>query len=285
LVLFFSLAEKNNCPAASAAQEFPMLSRRYSQLASLLALHSSWGPELKWFCNPVLSCHSCVLSWFTCPVGVFVQYSGLHLFPLLALGTALLIGVLAGRLFCGWVCPFGFLQDMLHKIPSPKFALPKWAGAGKYLVLAFGVFLIPFFLGEETYYSFCRVCPASALQVTIPNLAMKGIHTITMSNMVKLGLLAVILGTVVFSSRAFCKVLCPIGALLAPLNYFSYHTVRAGTARCVSCKRCDAVCPTNVHPSERIVAGIPANRSEDCITCGDCAKTCPNNETQISIRI
>ena len=251
-----------------------MLNRRYTQLVSLLALHSSWGPDLKWFCNPVLSCHSCALSWFTCPVGVLVQYSGLHLFPLLALGTALLIGALVGRLFCGWVCPFGFLQDMLHKIPSPKFAMPKRASMVKYFVLAFGVFLIPFFLGEETFYSFCRVCPASALQVTIPNLVMKGIHTISIPNMVKLGLLTIILVTVVFSSRAFCKVLCPIGALLAPLNYFSLRTVKAGTSSCVSCKKCDASCPTDVHPSERIATGVPVNRSLDCIVCEECTKAC-----------
>jgi ferredoxin-type protein NapH len=253
-----------------------MISRRLTQLTSLVFLHSSWGPEVKWLCNPVLSCHSCALSWFTCPVGVFVQFSGLHLFPFLALGTVLLIGVLVGRLFCGWVCPFGFIQDILHKLPTRKFELPRQANVIKYFVLVIGVFSIPFFLGEETLYSFCRICPASALQVTIPNLALAGFKTISIPNVIKLSILLIILVTVVFSSRAFCKTLCPIGAFLAPLNLFSFRTVKVPRTECSSCKKCDEVCPTNVRPSELVSAGIPASRALDCIVCSDCKKACPN---------
>jgi polyferredoxin len=252
-----------------------MLNRRLTQFASLLLLHSSWGPEAKWLCAPVLSCHSCALSWFACPVGVFIHYSGYHLFPLLALGTMLLAGVLAGRLFCGWICPFGLVQDLLHKIPSPKFTLPKPASWGKYFVLAFGVFLLPFFLGEETLYSFCRVCPSSALQVTIPNLALSGFAKISLPSLVKLGVLAAVLLLAVMSSRAFCIAFCPIGALLAPLNHFSFRTVKTSLSACVSCRKCDKACPTNIQPSERVSAGIPVNRALDCIVCEECTKVCP----------
>ena len=64
----------------------PPLRRRLAvQIAALLALHSSWGPEVKWLCNPVLSCHSCALAWFACPIGVFVHYAGYRVFPLLAM--------------------------------------------------------------------------------------------------------------------------------------------------------------------------------------------------------
>ena len=109
--------------------------RRAVQTVSLLLLHSSWGPELKSFCLPVMNCHSCALSWFACPIGVYVHYAGYRLFPFLAVGTVLIIGVFLGRFLCGWVCPFGFLQDLLHKIPSPKFRLPRWTAAIKYVVL------------------------------------------------------------------------------------------------------------------------------------------------------
>jgi len=255
-----------------------MTIRRLTQTASLLFLHSSRGFDIKWLCNPVLSCHSCVLSWFACPIGVFVHYSGYHLFPLFAFGTVLLVGALFGRLLCGWICPFGFLQDILYKIPGKKFSLPGWTEMIKYPVLIVTVLLIPFLLGEETAYSFCRFCPASAIQVTIPNVIAAGFTEIPHPTIIKLGILASILIMVVFSSRAFCKVLCPIGALLAPLNLLSFWTIGMSAEACVSCSKCDRSCPTAVKPSSRISQGIPPNRSFDCVVCHDCQNVCPTKK-------
>ena len=132
---------------------FLFMKRKIALFISTLLPHSSWGPELKWLCNPVLSCHSCVLAWFACPIGVFVHYSGYHLFPLFALGAMLLVGMLVGRLLCGWVCPLGLVPDLLHKIPSHKFVLPDWTAHLKYLVLFLLVFLFPFLWGEQTWLS------------------------------------------------------------------------------------------------------------------------------------
>jgi len=252
------------------------MKRRITQIISLAALHSSWGPQLKWFCNPVLSCHSCPLSWFACPVGVLVHYSGYHLFPWFALGTLLFLGALFGRLFCGWVCPFGLLQDVLHDIPTKKITLPRWTSYIKYLVLALMVFLLPFLLGELTMFSFCRICPAATIQVALPaTFQGEGAGALTLARGVRFGLLAVILVMAVFSSRSFCKVLCPIGALLAPLNYISFWKVRIPSDRCVSCSACDRRCPTSVEPSKRAIENIPVNRKGDCIVCHECKATCP----------
>jgi polyferredoxin len=249
--------------------------RRVVQSLALILLHSSWGPEFKWLCSPVLSCHSCVLSWFACPIGVFVHYSGYHLFPFLALGTVLLVGIVFGRLLCGWICPFGFLQDLLFKIRSPKIILPRWTEKTKYVVLVVMVFLIPFLLGELTQLSFCNFCPASAIQVTIPNLITGGFQTVGIATVVKLAILVGVLVLVVVSSRAFCKVLCPIGALLAPLNFLSFWTVKVPTDNCISCKRCDRVCPTGAEPASRIDQGVAPNRALECIVCHDCQPVCP----------
>lgn len=247
------------------------------QLVSLLALNSSWGPEAKWFCSPVLNCHSCALAWFACPIGVFIHFSGYRLFPFFALGTVLLIAVLLGRWLCGWVCPFGFLQDLLHRIPTRKISLPRWTNAIKYGVLILTVFLLPFLLGELTQFSFCRICPASAVQVTIPGLAKSGFAGIAGSTAVRLGVLAVVIVFSVLSTRAFCRVLCPIGALLAPLNLISFGRVRAPKGKCVSCSRCDKVCPTDDRPSERLMRGQDPSRSADCVLCGDCSAVCPTS--------
>lgn len=256
-----------------------MRSRRISQVASLILLHSSWGPEFKWLCNPVLSCHSCVLAWFACPVGIFVHYSGYHVFPFLAVGTVLLIGALIGRLLCGWVCPFGFVMDLLYKIPSPKFDLPAWTRFIKYVILVATVFLLPFLFGESTYYSFCRVCPASALQVTIPGFFLGG--TLSTGMIVKLAILVGVLVLAVFSSRSFCKVFCPIGAMLGPLNYVSFWAMNLPSRRpCTGCRRCDRVCPVNGYPMSRISNQIPPNRVAECVVCHDCQNTCPQKRIE-----
>lgn len=245
------------------------------QFFSLLVLHSSWGPEFKWFCNPVLSCHSCALSWFACPIGVLVHYSGYHVFPFLAVGILLLLGVLFGRLLCGWVCPFGLLQDLLYKIPGSKFSLPHWTGRIKYLVLLLLVIIVPFACGEQTAYSFCRICPAAALQVTIPGLVSTGAGQVQASTVVKLSILAAVLLLTALSSRAFCKTMCPIGAMLAPLNFISLWRVRTPTGNCTSCKLCDDACPTENSPSLRISRGQAPNRSPGCVVCHDCQSVCP----------
>jgi len=254
-----------------------MVKRRISQLVSLLLLHSSWWPQaqVKWLCTPVLSCHSCALAWFACPVGVFVHYSGYHLFPYLALGTVLMAGALLGRLFCGWVCPFGFVQDLLYKIPGPKFRLPAWTAWLKYVVLGAMVVLIPFALGAETWFSFCRICPAAALQVSIPGLFKGSVHLANPAVLARFGFLALFLGLAVVSRRSFCKAACPIGALLAPLNYFSLWAIKRPTERCVDCHQCDRLCTMQGSPSARVQAHIPANRQPECTVCHECQQACP----------
>ncbi len=252
--------------------------RTLVQTLSLILLHSSWGLEAKWFCNPVLSCHSCAVSYFACPIGVFVHFSGHHLFPLLAFGTVLLFGVLLGRLLCGWVCPFGFLQDLLFKIKSPKFRLPAWTSSLKYVVLMLMVVALPFVFGEETVFSFCRYCPAAAAEVSVPSViggAWSGDFAVSPWSGVKLGILGAVVALAIFSSRAFCNTLCPIGALLAPLNFLSLWAVKPPTTRCIACKKCDRACPTAVEPSVRIPAGVSPSRAADCVVCHQCQEVCP----------
>lgn len=252
------------------------------QTGAVLLLNTSfWGGGAKWLCNPVLNCHGCPLAWFACPIGVFIHYSGYQLFPFFALGVVLLIGALIGRLLCGWVCPFGWLQDLLYRIRSPKFSMPRWTNSIKYFVLVATVFAIPWFLGPNSPFTFCRFCPTAAIQVTLPawlglNPAFPGTTlSLDLSMIMKMGLAALIIILAVFSSRSFCRVLCPIGALLAPLNHFSPWKVTFKGKACTECKICDKTCPTDVHPMERLSRDIPANRQLDCVVCHDCTKRCP----------
>ena len=264
-------------PSRPAWKRFVPTQRGAVQVLSLIALNASWSPaaQLKWLCPPVMNCHSCPLAVFACPIGVLVHYSGWRLFPLFAAGLLVLFGGLLGRLLCGWVCPFGFVQELLHRIRSPKFSLPRWMTAMKYVVLVLTVFLFPFLWGEATQASFCRWCPTTALQVTVPSLVSGAVSNFTTPMAIKLALMAAVLVACVFFSRFFCRVLCPVGALMAPFNHIAFWKVGPLRERCTACRRCDDACPTEVRPSERLDRGRPANRALDCVTCHDCTTACP----------
>jgi ferredoxin-type protein NapH len=252
-----------------------MKKRRIVQTFSLLLLHSSWGPEFKWLCNPVLNCHSCALSWFACPIGVLVHFSGYHIFPFLPLGMVLLLGILFGKLLCGWACPFGFLQDLLHRIPSIKITIPGWVAYIKYFLLFLLVFLIPYLFGESTLYSFCRICPAGTLQASLPAVLAGGFSGFQITTLVRWLVLAAILVLAVVNLRSFCKILCPLGALLAPLNYVTCWAIKAPREHCRSCHTCDKACPMDLRPSTRMHRMAPANRNLECIVCHECQSVCP----------
>jgi ferredoxin-type protein NapH len=251
-----------------------MKKRRVVQTLSLLLLHSSWGPELKWLCNPVLSCHSCALSWFACPIGVLVHFSGYHVFPYLPIGMLLLAGLSFGKLLCGWICPFGFLQDFLYKIPSVKIKLPDWTIWVKYPLLVLMVFLIPYLLGESTFYSFCRICPAGTLQASLPALWKGGFSGFYFTTLIRWVALFAILLMAVANLRSFCKVLCPLGALMAPLNYLAFWAVKVPRKACSGCQTCDKACPVDAQPSVRINRSVPSNRNMECIVCHECESAC-----------
>mgnify|MGYP003587201026 CR=1 FL=1 len=254
---------------------FSPVLRRVVQAVSLVALNSSLaGGQAKWLCVPVMNCHSCSLAWFACPIGVFIHYAGYRVFPFLALGTLLLAGVLLGRFLCGWVCPMGFLQDVLHKIPGRKIALPEWTKYTKYVLLALTVVLLPFWLGEDTRWSFCRGCPVSAMQATIPGLWSGGGGALPLRTIVKLAILAAVLLLAVLNRRVYCRVLCPIGAALAVCNHISFWRVKP-VEGCVGCKKCDATCPTQCGPSPEMIAGQAPSRQAECVVCGDCRRGCP----------
>ena len=204
-----------------------------------------------------------------------MHFSGYRIFPFLALGSVLFIGIILGRLFCGWICPFGFLQDLLYKIPSKKIRTPGWMPQIKYAVLILMVFMLPFLLGEHTSLSFCRICPAATLQVSLPTLVMGTGGAFNIAKMARYGVLILVILFAILNSRSFCKVLCPIGALLAPLNYLSFWKVKVPKEGCLSCEACDRACPTEIQPSSRIMSDTPVNLNLDCVVCHDCKASCP----------
>jgi len=193
-------------------------------------------------------------------------------------GFLILLGVLLGRFICGFLCPFGWFQELLHKIPTKKLSTKKLKPLTylKYAVLLVMVFLLPAFLVNDVGMGdpfFCKyLCPQGVLEGAIPlSLANSGIRAALGSLFTwKFGiLLAVIVLSVVFY-RPFCKWLCPLGAFYALFNRVSLFQMKVDKNKCVSCGKCARACKMDVDVTK-------APNHTECIRCGMCIRACPTN--------
>ena len=153
--------------------------------------------------------------------------------PYLLLGLLLFVGAASGSLACGWACPFGFVQDLLGKIPIRKVALPAWVGYTRYVVLVGLVILLPLILGfkgipfGDQVISICRLCPAGALEAGLPASA----QSVMAGNgwpmsWFKTLILVAFFASALFIHRPWCRIFCPLGGLLALFNRFSLFHLR-----------------------------------------------------------
>ena len=137
--------------------------------------------SLKYACVPGLNCYSCPGAIASCPLGALQAALNKHNFevPFAVLGFFFVFGSIFGRFVCGWLCPFGLVQDLLHKIPLfrkkkqlPYHSILKY---GKYVVL-FGLVVIGssfLFTGFAKIPAFCKfLCPSGTLMGAIPLLSM-----------------------------------------------------------------------------------------------------------------
>lgn len=238
----------------------------------------------KWkqFCAPGLNCYSCPAAGLACPIGALQAVAGSPQFAVsfYVVGFLLALGVGLGRFICGWLCPFGLFQELLHKLPSPKFKLPKWCKYIKYAVLAVFVLALPMLVAGPSGVgdpAFCKyLCPAGTLEGGLPLLATHPELRAALGwlfNWKVAVAVAVIVGSVLVQ-RFFCKVLCPLGAVYAMLNKLSFYRLHVDQNACVSCQKCAQVCPMDVDP-------VAKPQSPECIRCGKCAAQCPTQAIRL----
>ncbi len=190
------------------------------------------------------------------------------LFILLAI---IVMSFAIGKSFCGWLCPFGFVSELLYrarKYFSPSFKRPPgWADYAlsvlKYLILAFFTYIIFFAMGTAAvrsfldgdynkisdirmFYFFARITPLAAF--------------ITGS-----------LFLLTYSVPYFwCRYLCPYGALLGLLSLAGPVKIKRDAGACTDCGHCARICPQ----------AIPVNKtatvfSDECTSCALCLDVCP----------
>lgn len=236
--------------------------------------------NLKKICLPGLNCYSCPGAIGACPIGAMQAVIGSwnFKFAFYVAGFLMFMGAVTGRFVCGWLCPFGLIQDLLHKTPFPKkittFPGDKPLRKLKYVVLVLFVILLPMFLvdilGQGAPY-FCKfICPAGTLEGGLPLVLLnKSMHSaIGWLYAWKNLLLFVTIIISLFIYRPFCKYICPLGAIYSVFNPVSVFCYRVDKNKCTDCGACAKACKMQVNPAEN------ANDLE-CIRCGACKKACP----------
>lgn len=248
--------------------------RMWIQSGFLLVWLDPLGLRLHSMCGPVFHCYACPLATFACPIGIIAQFSALHVFPFVAIGLLILVGAIFGSLICGWVCPFGFLQDLVGKVPTPKFDLPKWTGHLRYVVLIGTVLAIPYFFGEKHPLFVCRICPAGGLEAAVPTMASQAFagEKVVWPNALKLTIIALFIIAIFFVKRPWCRILCPLGAIFSLFNRVSAFFLRLNPDRCTDCKRCHKLCEFGIEP-EKSPNDLRCVRCLECTRCGPGALT------------
>lgn len=268
------------------------LKRKLIQLAAFLCTNSQlqnlsrgklYKGSWKEFCSPGLNCYSCPAASLACPIGALQAVGGASGFSFYVTGFLLLMGLILGRAVCGFLCPFGFLQELLHKLPGPKFKLRKPFKYLKYVLLAVLVIAFPLISANSAGVpvpAYCKyICPAGTLEGGLPLILTHPEYRAALDALFywKFSLLVLTLIGCAAIYRFFCKLLCPLGAIYGLLNRLSFYHLQIGTG-CTACGHCATICPMDIDPRKSPDAA-------ECIRCGKCAGTCPSHSIHIGFKV
>jgi polyferredoxin len=235
-------------------------------------------------------------------------------FPWLAVASFFIVGILIGKSMCGWVCPFGFIQDLTGYIRRKKRDFsPRTHGNiiyVKYFILAITLFISATFaaarytgiqkgyesaIGVFTRAPFTTLSPAETLFGLVPR-AIQGFSTALSQNanvdffaliaglpLLVWAQLVIMVGVVAFTvwvPRGWCRYLCPHGAIMAVLNKFSFIGLRRDLAKCAKaqCRLCVEVCPMRVP-----ILDLSWEKFSDteCIYCMKCVDACEHGAIKL----
>lgn len=239
--------------------------------------------DLKRFCVPGLNCYSCPGAVGACPLGSLQNGFGSsrNRFPYYVLGFLLLFGAVLGRAVCGFLCPFGLVQDLLYRIPFFRkirtFPGEKYLRWLKYVIAAVLVISLPLIYSGVPY--FCKyVCPAGMLFGAIPLLSVDQLLSDQIGPLFwwKMIVLVVLILVSLLISRPFCRYLCPLGGFYGLFNRVALVRIEKEEEKCISCDQCVPACVMGIDPKTGF-------NSVECIRCGRCAASCPSSSLRMTV--
>ena len=233
-------------------------------------------------------------------------------FPWIVLGTVFLIGAVVGRAFCGWVCPMGFIQDIITNLKGRlDFVSPRTHKTGtrfKYILL-FGTLILSGSLGLALYSGvgsdykaalgvlasgpFIAISPDGTLFGVLPallalardNFASFLARPPTIQQVwadltqvqpllaLRLLILVGFFGAAWKVPRFWCRYACPTGAMMAFFQKYSYAGIKRDPVKCTKCPHCEVKCPMQIN-----ILDLPWEKFNDpeCIMCMECIDACPH---------
>ena len=230
----------------------------------------------KFLCAPGINCYSCPGAIAACPLGSLQgSYDNGAPTILYVCGILLLYAIFFGRMICGWLCPFGLIQELLYMIKSPKLKkspVTRILSFLKYVILVFFVIIVPatYALRNAPTPAFCKyICPAGTIEGGLLLLANK----VNDGFFAMLGplftwkfmlMISIVVGSV-FIFRLFCRFICPLGGLYGLFNKISVFGVKVDEEKCIHCNICVTHCKCDIHHVG----------DQECISCGECIDVCP----------
>ena len=198
------------------------------------------------------------------------QYDMIHPAGLTIFLAALCIGLLLRKGFCGWICPVGFISNVVEKVAGKLKILwrpPAWLDLPfltlKYLLLFFFLYLIVWKMTPDQIESF----HSSPYNVAVDaKMLLFFLSPSGLSAGILIGL--VLLSFII--RNFWCRYLCPYGALLGILALASPFQVKRDNETCIACKKCEKTCPASIRITTRKTV-----RTCECIGCMECVSVCP----------
>jgi polyferredoxin len=212
---------------------------------------------------------------------------------LVALGWFLVFVVsvaLLGKVWCGWICPFGLIQDWLSWLRKKLGVRERYLSLGgkkaigsiKHIFLILIVTLPPLItakiLPPDLYLPFCNICPGKLLLPLFAGetkyLALNLDNAVTL--WVSVALIAVTASTLVaafFKDRFFC-LFCPLLALIHFLRPLTALRLVKEPTFCVGCGNCRRHCQMDVRVLDQ---NISQAQTMECVDCLRCLEACPSS--------